>query len=352
MVVRPQPEWPQGKIVCFKHQSNVLQGNIWSDPFERDFNVYLPPGYTESGSPFVALWDFAAFTNSGPGHLNWRNQGESLPQRLDRLIGSGEMPPVVVPMPDCYSSLGGNQYVNSSAVGRYADYVVEELVPFLSDRANVVDHRDGRGVFGKSSGGYGALVHAMYFPDIWGGVASHAGDVGFEWVYRPEFPRAAAELSALKGDPYRFLKNFWRKKSPGSPDYSTLMTLAMAASYDPGDSPETAIQLPFDIHTCELDNLRWNQWLRHDPLNLVDAYARQLAELRLLYIDVGSRDQYNIQYGTRALIKRLEKLTVGHHYEEFDGTHSGMDWRLDISLPMLAKALYAACGVDDSVARN
>ena len=126
----------------------------------------------------------------------------------------------------------------------------------------------------------------------------------------------------------------------------------MAASYDPGDSPATAIQLPFDIHTCELDNLRWSQWLRHDPLNLVDAYARQLAELRLLYIDVGSRDQYNIQYGTRALIKRLEKLAVGHHYEEFDGTHSGMDWRLDISLPMLAKALYAACGVDDSVARN
>ncbi len=349
MAVRPQSEWPLGEIVCFKHRSEVLQDNIWSDPTERDFYVYLPPDYDESADPYVALWDFAAFTNAGPGHLNWRNQGENLPQRLDRLIGSGEMPPVVVPMPDCYSSLGGNQYVNSASVGRYADYVVQELVPFLSAHINVVDDRSGRAAFGKSSGGYGALVHAMYYPDTWGGLASHAGDIGFEWVYRPDFPRTAAVLSALGGDPYRFLKNFWRKKSPGSPDYSTLMTLAMAASYDPGDSPETAIQLPFDLHTCEMDEFRWSQWLRHDPLNLLESYVAELASLKVLYIDVGSRDQYNIQYGTRAFIRRLEKLGIGHHFEEFDGTHSGMDWRLDISLPMLAKALY---GVDDPVDRN
>ncbi len=149
------------------------------------------------------------------------------------------------------------------------------------------------------------------------------------------------------GDPYRFLKKFWRNKYPGSADYSTLMTLAMAASYDPGDSPETPIQLPFDLHTCELDMSRWSQWLSHDPLNLLESYAEQLASLNMLYIDVGSRDQYNIQYGSRAFIRRLEKLGIGHHYEEFDGTHSGMDWRLDISLPKLAKALYTACGIDD-----
>lgn len=351
MEVRPQGNWPQGEVVCFRHHSNVLRNNFWSDPAERDFNVYLPPGYSESGSPYVALWDFAAFTNAGPGHLNWRNQGENLPQRLDRLIGTGEMPPVVVPIPDCYSSLGGNQYVNSSSVGRYADYVVDELVPFLSEKVNVVGHRDGRGAFGKSSGGYGALVHAMYYPETWGGLASHAGDIGFEWVYRPEFPRAAAVLSAFKGDHYRFLKKFWRNKSPGSPDYSTLMTLAMAASYDPGDSPATAIQLPFDLHTCELDMNRWNRWLAHDPLSLIERYAEQLDSLHMLYIDVGSRDQYNIQYGTRAFVRRLEKAGIGHHYEEFDGTHSGMDWRLDISLPMLAEALYAACEAGEPVDR-
>ena len=339
MIVRSQPDWPQGKIVCFKHHSKVLQDNIWSDPAQRDFNVYLPPGYSEPGSAYAVLWGLAGFTNTGPGFLNWRSQGENLPQRLDRLIGTGEMPPVVVAMPDCYSSLGGNQFINSPSVGRYADYIVDELVPFLSEHVNVIDDRAGRGVFGKSSGGYGALVHAMYYPDTWGGVASHAGDIGFELLFRPEFPRAAAVLSALGGDPYRFLQNFWNKKMPGSPDYSTLLTVAMAASYDPGDTPESAIRLPFDLHTCELDAERWGQWLRHDPLNLLESHVSQLASLKMLYMDVGNRDQYNIQYGTRVFVKRLEKLGIGHHFEEFDGTHSSMDWRLDFSLPMLARAL-------------
>ena len=57
-------------------------------------------------------------------------------------------------------------------------------------------------------------------------------------------------------------------------------------------------------------------------------------------------ESYNIQYGTRAFIRRLEKLGIKHHFEEFDGSHSGMDWRLDTSLPMLAKALCKDEGAD------
>jgi hypothetical protein len=60
--------------------------------------------------------------------------------RLDRLIGQQAMEPVVVAFPDCYTSLGGNQYVNSASVGRYADYLNEELVPLVSRELNVVDH--------------------------------------------------------------------------------------------------------------------------------------------------------------------------------------------------------------------
>jgi len=340
MTVRPDSNWPKGEIVRLKHRSRVLESNPWGDPVERDLCVYLPAGYSEKSDPYVSLWDFAAFTNSGPGHLNWRNHGENLPQRLDRLIATQAMPPVVVPMPDCFTSLGGNQYVNSSAVGHYADYVVKELVPFLSEHINVIDNRRGRAAFGKSSGGYGALVHAMYFPETWGAVASHAGDIGFEWVYRSGFPATAAMLSSLGGDTNRFLKNFWLKKNPGHTDYSTLMTLAMAASYDPSDDAQADIPLPFDLNTLETDPLRWKRWLRHDPLHLLDQYAPTLAALELLYLDVGSRDQYNIQYGTRQFVRRLDEKSVAHEFEEFDGTHSGIDWRLDISLPKLTLALY------------
>lgn len=346
--VRNFDEWPRGRIERLAHRSRVLEGNPWDDPVERELAVYLPNGYSDSGRPMTALWDLAAYTNSGPGHLNWRNQGENLPHRLDRLIGQGKLPPVVVPMPDCYTSLGGNQYVNSSSVGMYADYLVEELVPFLSERLNVVDNRDGRGVFGKSSGGYGAIYMAMHYPDVWGAAASHAGDAGFEWIFQPEFPTACRTLNLSKGDIGAFIRNFWSAKQPGGPDYATMMVLAMAASYDPEPGEPYGIRLPFDLQTMELDQDIWNSWLRFDPVVMIEQAGCQeaLRNLHGFYLDVGWRDQYNIHYGNRRLHRRLKELAIECHYEEFDGTHSGIDWRLDHSLPFLANALQKNRGED------
>lgn len=343
--VRDFPDWPRGTIVRLPHRSRALEGNPWDDPVERELPVYLPPGYDEADGPYLALWDFAAYTNSGPGHLNWRNQGENLVQRLDRLIHEGKLPPVVVPMPDCYTSLGGNQYINSAGVGAYGDYLNEELLPLLSERVAVVDGRDGRGVFGKSSGGYGGLRQAMARPDNWGGVAMHAADCGFDWVYRPELPTACAVLADHGNDPIRFLEVFWRNRKLGGRDFSVLMTLAMAATYDPDEDAPDRIRLPMDLETCELDPRRWARWLDHDPLNLVESHVDELSGVHALYIDVGRRDQYNIQFGTRALARKLEKRGIDHHFEEFEGTHSQMDWRLDTSLPFLARALSEASGL-------
>jgi S-formylglutathione hydrolase FrmB len=216
---------------------------------------------------------------------------------------------------------------------------VEELVPFLSEHVNVINDRSGRGVFGKSSGGYGAMVLAMNHPEVWGAVASHAGDVDFDLVYRPGFSQAAMTLGMCKGDIHRFLEKFWKNRKRGKADYTTLMTVAMAASYDADkDEPEN-IRLPFDLRTGELSQERWANWLAHDPLNLVEVNRVALDSLHAFYMDAGNRDQYNIQFGTRRLSEKLEKLNIRHHYEEFDGTHTGMDERLDLSLPFIAKAL-------------
>jgi S-formylglutathione hydrolase FrmB len=281
----------------------------------------------------------AAFTNSGPGHVAWRNHGETLPERLDRLIGQALMPPVVVVMPDCYTSLGGNQYVNSASIGNYADYLVKELVPFVAVELNVINSASGRGVFGKSSGGYGALYHAMHFPQTWGAAASHAGDVGFDLVFRSTFPDTCLTLERFGGDVRKFVQYFWESERPSGADFNTLMILAMAASYDPDPENPQHIRLPFDLQTCTLDGERWQRWLDFDPLAMVSKHAGILRQLRGLFIDVGSQDQYNIQFGTRKLIKSLQELGIPGHFEEFQGSHSGIDWRLDKSLPFLAKSL-------------
>ena len=337
--LRPQADWPEGRIVTLRHHSEVLQGNPWGDPVDRDVAVYLPYGYSDSDDPFVALWDLAAYTNAGPGHLNWRNHGENLKSRLDRLVGSGAMAPAVVVIPDCYTSLGGNQYVNSPSVGRYADYLVEELVPFVENEFNLVRGREGRALFGKSSGGYGALYHAMKYPETWGAAASHAGDVGFEMLFKRDFPTVCAVLGPLKGEAEDYIRSFWRKNRPSGRDFTVMMTLAMAASYDPDPDDPDRIRLPFDLRTCEINVERWANWMAFDPLEMLEDRADALKTLHGLYIDVGIYDQYNIQYGSRRFTDRLRELGVKHHYEEFEGTHSSIDWRLDTSLPYLVSAL-------------
>lgn len=342
MRVRPAITWPRGHIERIPHRSECLRSNPWGDPFERDLTVYLPPGYSESGEPYMVLWDLAAFTNSGPGHVNWRHHGENLPARLDRLIAEEAIPPVIVAMPDCFTSLGGNQYIDSPAVGRYASYLVEELIPLLSQRFNIGSRPRDRGVFGKSSGGYGALVLAMKYPGLFGAVASHAGDAGFEWVYRPEFPLAATRLQLAGGDIEKFLKQFWRARKRGKPDYAALLVLAMAATYDPDPENPERISLPFRLEDCELDEKRWNRWLRCDPVHMVEHHQDALKSLSGLYIDAGLHDEYNIQFGTRALAAKLEKLGIRHHFEEFEGGHMGLDWRLDTSLPFITRALQEA----------
>lgn len=337
--VRTKTDWPRGTVIRLEHVSSVLEDNVWGDPVERELCIYLPHDYSDSKEPYPALWDLAAYTNAGPGHLNWRNQGENLPNRLDRLIGQGRMSPAVVVIPDCYTSLGGNQYVNSPAVGRYADYLNLELIPLVEKNLNVVAGRQGRAAFGKSSGGYGALYLAMSFPEFWGAAASHAGDMGFDLVYRKDFPLVCEVLTAFKGDYTSFIRSFWRKNRPVGRDYTVMMILAMAASYDPDPDEPARIRLPFDLRTCELDPGRWKNWLACDPLNMLDNRVAAMKSLKGLYIDAGIYDQYHIQYGTRRFADKLTGLGIDHHYEEFEGTHSAIDWRLDHSLPYLVDAL-------------
>lgn len=340
--IRPHRDWPSGRVERLRHHSAVLESNPWEDPARRELPVYLPPGYDEAGAgPYPVFWCLAPFTNAGPGQVNWKNFQESLPERLDRLIGQGEMGPVVVVFPDCFTSLGGNQYLNSPSVGRYADYLFEELVPFVESSLHVRAGAGGRAAFGKSSGGYGALYHAMTRPSAWGAVASHAGDAGFDLCYRADFPSVATNLAGFGGDIAAFLEAFWSGNRVTGPQIGALMALAMAASYDPDPDSAMGIRLPFDPRTCRLDEARWARWLRHDPVELAaePACLDNLRALKGLWIDCGWRDEFHIQYGTRRLADRLQEAGVPHVHEEFDGTHSGLDFRYDRSLPYLYRAL-------------
>jgi len=317
-------------------ESNVLKGNLLGDPTGRSIDVYVPAG--TNGGELPLLVDLVGFTAGGPAHTNWKNFGENVPERLDRLIASGTMPPCVVALPDCFTKLGGNQYINSIVMGRWDDFLIEEAVPFVEAKFGC-GGKGRRGCFGKSSGGYGAMVQAMLHPDFWNAAASHSGDVGFELLFIADFPKVLRALATTDNSIRSWLEKFFAAQKVKDPDVHILMILAMAATYDPDPDAYMGVRLPVTIDTCELIAERWANYVKWDPLTLVEKHGDGLKKLKALYIDCGDIDQYNLVYGSRRMHKRLTEMKVPHVYEEFPDDHTAVDYRMDVSLPLLAKAL-------------
>lgn len=331
---------PKGELHQIRIDSKALRGNLAGDPHERTVAVYLTEGVRNGKTEVPLLVDLAGFTGSGLKHLSWTLFGESVPQRIDRLIGEGKMGDVAAVFPDCFTSLGGNQYIDTPALGKWAEFLIEEMIPAVEGRFPVRKGREHRALFGKSSGGYGALVHGLRYPGAWNAVACHSGDVNFDLCYRADFPKVLDAL-AKAGGVEPFLADLEGKKKISGDELHVLMALAMAATYDPDRSAPKGVRLPVDPETCELDEERWARWLDHDPLRLVrrPECRENLGKLAGLYIDCGSKDQYGLHYGARAFVRELVKAGIDHRYEEFDDDHSSVDYRMDISLPYLYEAL-------------
>ncbi|MCC6377542.1 MAG: enterochelin esterase [Burkholderiales bacterium] len=366
-MARKAPAAPTGRLIVVEHRSRVLAGNPLGDPHVRRLPVWLPPGYDEGstrgrGRRFPVLFDLVGFTGSGLSHVNWRPFDENVPERLARLVRDGRMGPCIVAFPDCFTSLGGNQYVNSPAIGRYADYLTRELVPFVDREFRTLASREHRGCFGKSSGGYGAIVHGMRYPETWAAVADHSGDAMFEFCYYTDLPRTLNELDRYRmpkrragratlahaarvadgrddGRIRRFLDAIWAKDKVNDGEVHALMMLAMAATYDPVPRDKLGFRLPVNLETGALIPTRWRRWKAHDPVEMVARHVKSLKRLKAIWVDCGWRDQYHLHYGSRMLSLALSRHGIRHVYEEFDDTHSSIDYRMDASLPYLYRAI-------------
>lgn len=335
--MRSKHDIPAGTLHQLAIQSKILQDNFLGDPSARDVVVYTPHGHTGDGLPLLV--DFAAYTSSGLAHIGWKNFGENLPERLDRLIAEGTLPPVVVAFPDCFTRLGGNQFIDSLAMGPWATYVTTELLDTIEGRFGC-GGAGRRGCFGKSSGGYGAMVHGMLHADTWSAVACLSGDMAFDLCYQPAFPSALRAIQRA-GSIENFIEGFLTgPKYPGSALHD-LMTFAMAATYDPAPGHYCGVRLPVDLETCELIPDLWQNWLRWDPVQMVEQHQEPLKSLKCLWLECGTLDQYNLLYGARQLHRKLDDLGVSHIYREFEDNHSSLDYRLDNCLPEMAKALGA-----------
>jgi len=330
----------RGRIVHLEVRSRALRGNALGDPAVRRLPVYLPPGYDDAPERrYPVLYALAGFTGRGAMMLNATGWGESLDARLDRLHATGAIGPMLVAFPDCFTRYGGSQYVDSSAVGRYATHLVDEIVPLVDRTLRTLPAARHRGIFGKSSGGFGALVHGMWRPDVFGAVACHSGDMGFEYCYLMDFPKLLQAIERHGG-----VTQFWRAFETAPRKTGDMIgavnILAMAACYSPNPRRRPLpFDLPFDARTGTLDRAVWRRWLAYDPLRMLPRRAAALRRLQLLFLDCGRRDEFNLLWPARQMAQALRAHAVRHVYEEFDDGHMDISYRFDRSLPLLWRAV-------------
>src|SRR5690606_19895282 len=105
-------------------QSRALAGNPLGDPEDRILHVLAPE--TLPAGPLPVVWILPGYSGTAEAQLARDPWSPGIHQRVERLAAEG-MPPALFALPDMFTSLGGCQYLSSPAVGRYEEYLWEEL---------------------------------------------------------------------------------------------------------------------------------------------------------------------------------------------------------------------------------
>jgi len=330
-----------GRIEEHALESELLRGNPLGDPHLRPLWVYVPPAYdAEPDRPLPAIYLIQGMT----GQVDmWRNRTAFRPnvtELVDRLFTDEGCPPALVVFVDCWTSYGGSQFLDSPGTGRYHSYLCEEVVPFVDATYRTLAGPEHRGIAGKSSGGYGAMVTPMLRPDLFGGLATHSGDALFELCYLPEFPQAVRALRDHYDGSYDAFWEDFRSRPAFTKGYDHVLlnTWAMAACYSANE--DGSIDLPFDVDTGILRDDVWERWLAWDPVRMAPKHAEALRGLRAVYVDAGTRDEWFLDLGAEAFRREAEQAGARDvFFELFDAKHGGIEYRYPGAIRFLAERL-------------
>jgi hypothetical protein len=330
-----------GRIEQDVVHSELLRDNPLGDPHERPVYVYVPPGYDDDpGRRYPVVYTIQGYT----GHVAmWFSRPafrRPYPELADEMFATTDTPPAIVVYVDAWTELGGSQFVDSPATGRYHSYLCEEVVPWVDARYRTIPDRDHRAIAGKSSGGYGAMITPMLRPDLFGALATHAGDALFEVCYQPNFRDIARLLRDEYDGSYEAFLTDWRGRvhDTKDSDMDLIEMYGYAAAYS--GNPDGSVSLPFDDVGAVVPEV-WSRWLAWDPVLMPAVeprYAEALRTQRAIWIDAGTRDEYHLDFGAEAFRRAVANSGVPEasvHFELFNAKHSPIDYRYPLALSWL-----------------
>jgi len=306
-------------------KSTALKKNPLQDPFVRA-NPVVCPKLKFNKSPVVFV--LSGFSGNGPKTFAPKTFAKNAVDVLGEAIDAGDAPLAHYVFVDAMTYWGGSQFIDSAAQGRYAQYVLKDLVKAVHENFDVQDDSKYWCITGGSSGGYGALNLATSAPDTFGLAAAIAPDSYFELSLLPELLAAKPFVDNMGGigELKKQLKS--RKLLKNRNFHQLINAVAMVMCYVADKNGK------FDWPFAEDGKLilsRWKKWQKHDPVHFIKRRHKNVEKLYGVYLDVGTQDQFYLQYGSRQLRDAFKGLGVKIKYSEFDGNHFDIgDRRIEV----------------------
>jgi S-formylglutathione hydrolase FrmB len=334
-----------GRVDRTTFTSEVLRGNVLGDPHERPLWIYLPPGYDgRTAVRYPTIYVTQGYTGRVPMWDNRTPYRRTFLEAADDVFASGKAPHCVLVFVDGWTRYGGSQLVDSPGTGRYHTYFCDEIVPWVDAHYRTLPDPRSRAVTGKSSGGFTAMVTAMLRPDLFGALATHAGDALYELCYFPEFGKAARYLRGHGHDITAWWADFDAQAASRSfaaeADGTLLMMLGLSACYSATD--DGTPELPFDPRSGQPRTEQWQRWLDWDPVRMIDRHADALRSQQAIWIDAGTRDEWFLDLGAEAFRAGLKRIGVPDErvaFELFDAGHGAIGYRYPLAVAWLADRL-------------
>jgi S-formylglutathione hydrolase FrmB len=296
-----------GKVVTEKLVSSVLRGTKSGVNPDRIVKIYLPPGYEASGKSYPVVYYLH--------NLNWSAEkmfeSGNVQKLLDRAFANNVVNKFILVAADYSTAQLGSWYENSAVTGRWLDFTVEELVPFIDGRFRTIKNRDSRGLVGDFVGGRGALVLAMFYPDMFSvmyamhPVATGTGPIPMiskvDWK-KIHQAKSFAELDNGFARPYVSIMQAFLPNPDRPPFYCDFMV-----EMENGEPKLNA------VNTAKLkDGFLLDQKLKE--------HAGNLMKMRGLGFDWARYDpNYDHVYANQQFTLKLDELGIEHEAEEYRG---------------------------------
>lgn len=320
-------------IVHERLEGVQLAGNLLGDPTERDLFVYLPHGYEESEERYPTAYLLHAYGQTAEQLVFPETDGQRwsppLEDVLDPVFGRMAVPPMIVVIPDGWSRWGCGQWVDSPVTGNFEQYLLHDVIRRIDSAYRTLPTARSRGVFGFSSGGFGAWNLASRNPDVFGAMGVLSADTFLDMTHKFLL--------------YKYLDSIW-PEAPNGPvegnDWSEIV-YDYSATYSPNpDNPPFYVDLPVASPSGELIQEVWDRWLSFDPVVNVHDRIDNLRRLSGILLDAGFNDDYSLHWGHRLLSHYLTEAGIPHEHRENPGNHGGRGReRFQVALEWLSTVL-------------